>query len=287
MKKQEENNPNIMFGSAPVGGTPVNTFRFGSSRSKYDFNLNTNLEEQRAANQGFWDSAGNIGLRLLGRTGMSALETGAMLGYGLPKAVVTGDLNALFDNELTDGFKQLDKVLIDNTPFYQSEAERNAPLFSKQYLTSTNFWGNLIGEGGGFVAGAILGGGMVGKTMGLANRVARSAGIIASDAEKIAQVAIETPNCMHWLPTREYSFVKQYIAKHGSLPKNLIVRLSAMYVDKAVTIPASLQGQANVTVSNVHTSTPIGLECQSPKQGGKCLDCRVCWSTKPVSYKIH
>jgi len=105
--------------------------------------------------------------------------------------------------------------------------------------------------------------------------------------EKIAQVAIETPNCMHWLPTREYSFVKQYIAKHGALPKNLIVRLSAMHVDKAVTIPASLQGQANVTVSNVHTSTPIGHECNSPKQDGQCRDCRMCWSTKPVSYKIH
>ena len=105
--------------------------------------------------------------------------------------------------------------------------------------------------------------------------------------EKIAQVAQLTPNCMHWLPTREYSMVKAYIAKHGQLPKNLIVRLSAMYVDKQVTIPASLQGQANVTVSNVHTVTPIGYECNSPKQGGKCLDCRACWSTKPVSYKIH
>lgn len=105
--------------------------------------------------------------------------------------------------------------------------------------------------------------------------------------EKIARVAELTPTCKHWLPTREYSIVKAYIAKHGALPKNLIVRLSAMYVDKQVTIPASLQGQANVTVSNVHTSTPIGFECNSPKQGGKCLDCRVCWSTKPVSYKMH
>ena len=105
--------------------------------------------------------------------------------------------------------------------------------------------------------------------------------------EKIAQVAIETPECMHWLPTREYSFVKQYIAKHGALPDNLIVRLSAMYVDKQVTIPASLQGIANVTVSNVHTVTPIGHECNSPKQGGKCDDCRMCWTDKPVSYKIH
>jgi len=189
MKKQDENTPNIMFGSTPTSSTPVNTFRFGSSKSKYDFNLNTNLEEQRAANQGFWDSAGNIALRLVGRTGMSALETGAMLGYGLPKAIVTGNLNSVFDNELTDGFKRLDKVLIDNSPFYQSEAERKASLFSKEYLTSTNFWGNLIGEGGGFVAGAMLGGGMIGKTMGAANRIAKSAGIIASDGEKIAEVA--------------------------------------------------------------------------------------------------
>ena len=105
--------------------------------------------------------------------------------------------------------------------------------------------------------------------------------------EKIAQIAQLTPGCKHWLPTREYAMVKAYIAKHGQLPANLIVRLSAMYVDKAVTIPASLQGQANVTVSNVHTSNPIGFECQSPKQGGKCLDCRACWGTKPVSYKIH
>ena len=78
--------------------------------------------------------------------------------------------------------------------------------------------------------------------------------------EKIAAVAVATPNCKHWLPTREYSMVKSYIAKHGALPGNLIVRLSAMHVDKLVTIPASLQGQANVTVSNVHTVTPMGLE---------------------------
>lgn len=105
--------------------------------------------------------------------------------------------------------------------------------------------------------------------------------------EKIAQVAQLTPNCSHWLPTREYSIVKAYIAKHGALPKNLVVRLSAMYVDKKVTIPASLQGAANVAVSNVHTTTAIGHECKAPAQGNKCLDCRACWSTKPVSYKMH
>lgn len=105
--------------------------------------------------------------------------------------------------------------------------------------------------------------------------------------EKIAQVAQLTPNCLHWLPTREYSMVKAYIAKHGALPGNLIVRLSAMYVDKHVTIPASLQNQANVTVSNVHTITPMGLECQAPKNKGQCGPCRACWGTEPVSYKAH
>lgn len=105
--------------------------------------------------------------------------------------------------------------------------------------------------------------------------------------EKIAQVAQLTPACMHWLPTREYSMVKAFIAKHGALPVNLIVRLSAMYIDKKVTIPASLQGIANVAVSNVHTTTAIGSECPAPTQGNKCGECRACWSTKPVSYKAH
>jgi hypothetical protein len=105
--------------------------------------------------------------------------------------------------------------------------------------------------------------------------------------EKIALVAQLTPDCLHWLPTREYSMVKSYISKHGALPGNLIVRLSAMYVDKHVTIPASLQNQANVTVSNVHTVTPMGLECHAPKNKGQCGPCRACWGTEPVSYQAH
>ena len=74
--------------------------------------------------------------------------------------------------------------------------------------------------------------------------------------EKIISVANNTPHCKHWLPTREYSIVKQYIAKNGreSIPNNLKIRLSAMYPDKRVVIPTSLQGIANVTVSNVHLS---------------------------------
>ena len=106
--------------------------------------------------------------------------------------------------------------------------------------------------------------------------------------EKIASVAQKTPNCRHWLPTREYGFVKAYIAKNGALPDNLIVRLSAMYPDVPVKIPASLTGIKNITVSNVHTDKPQhGVKCGAPDNGGACGDCRACWTDKPVSYALH
>ena len=105
--------------------------------------------------------------------------------------------------------------------------------------------------------------------------------------ELIAAVCESTPNCDHWLPTREYGIVKSYIAKHGKLPRNLMVRLSAMYPDKPVIVPKSLQGVANVAVSNVHTDKPIGTACNAPQNNGACGDCRLCWSTKTVSYALH
>lgn len=105
--------------------------------------------------------------------------------------------------------------------------------------------------------------------------------------ELIANVATLTPKTRHWLPTREYSMIKQYIAKHGKLPDNLIVRLSAMYPDQAVKVPASLQGVANVAVSNVHTVKPIGTVCKAPENKGSCGDCRVCWTDQTVSYALH
>lgn len=107
--------------------------------------------------------------------------------------------------------------------------------------------------------------------------------------EKIVAVCAATVNTMHWLPTREYGIIKAFIAKHGknSIPKNLIVRLSAMYPDKPVTVPVSLQGVAGVTVSNVHTEKPIGESCKAPSQGGACKDCRLCWSNAVVSYALH
>ena len=106
--------------------------------------------------------------------------------------------------------------------------------------------------------------------------------------EKIADVARATPHCMHWLPTREYSIVAAFTAQFD-VPDNLIIRLSAMFTDRAVVVPKTLQGVKGIAVSNVHSVKPIGTACNAPKQNGECRTCRACWSRKvlAVSYSIH
>lgn len=106
--------------------------------------------------------------------------------------------------------------------------------------------------------------------------------------DKICKIAEAMPNTKFWIPTREYDIIKEYV-KTKTIPSNLIVRLSAMFTDKAVIIPKSLQHIQNITVSNVHSKDPIGIECESYKHEGKCNSCRKCWDAnyKTISYKIH
>jgi hypothetical protein len=105
--------------------------------------------------------------------------------------------------------------------------------------------------------------------------------------EKIAQVCDKTRNTRHWLPTREYGIVRAFLTLRD-IPDNLVIRLSAMYPDQPVKIPASLQGVPGIAVSNVHTGKPIGQDCNASKQNGKCLDCRACWNrSKTISYAMH
>ena len=105
--------------------------------------------------------------------------------------------------------------------------------------------------------------------------------------QKIVEVARLTPKTRHWLPTREYAIIKEFILAGGVIPKNLIVRLSGMYPDKAVIVPKSLQNVRGVTTSNVHTVKPLGRACKAPEQNGECGDCRDCWESKVISYALH
>jgi len=106
--------------------------------------------------------------------------------------------------------------------------------------------------------------------------------------ELYADLARSMPNCKFWIPTREYGIVSAFAAQFD-IPENMIIRLSAMFPDQPVKIPASLRDVPGIAVSNVHTRTSIGTECNAPKQSGKCADCRACWKrdVTVISYHIH
>ena len=99
---------------------------------------------------------------------------------------------------------------------------------------------------------------------------------------KIVKIANNTPHCKHWLPTREYGLIKEYL-KTRSFPKNLVVRVSAPMIDGPKPNGFDL-------TSTVHKEAePIGFSCPAIYQGGQCLNCRKCWDsrTKNISYKVH
>jgi hypothetical protein len=113
----------------------------------------------------------------------------------------------------------------------------------------------------------------------------------ANHLESIALVCRGTPSTRHWLPTREYAMVAQWLRLGGRIPDNLIIRLSAMFPDMTPNIPKSLRGVPGIAISSVHTVKPMNhiLACVAPLQGNKCGDCRACWSrdVKSVSYLKH
>lgn len=100
----------------------------------------------------------------------------------------------------------------------------------------------------------------------------------------IAEIALKTPHCQHWVATRERQFVRKFL-KHYVVPDNLCIRVSATFVDVPV---KPIEG---VNCGNVHSKNarPTGYVCPAPAQNGKCETCRACWdkSIGAVSYKEH
>jgi hypothetical protein len=101
---------------------------------------------------------------------------------------------------------------------------------------------------------------------------------------KICQIARETPTVRHWLPTREFAMVREYLDKGGVIPENLTVRFSALMVDGAA--PETLAKRCGVQVSGACASA---FSCPSSRQGNVCGSCRACWNkeTFNVTYKTH
>ena len=92
---------------------------------------------------------------------------------------------------------------------------------------------------------------------------------------KIYEVCRLTPETHHWLPTRE-AWILDHVKR---APDNLIIRFSMPMVDQA----------AAGSWPNTSTVVTSGATCPAPSQGGKCKECRACWtkSISNVSYGKH
>ena len=100
--------------------------------------------------------------------------------------------------------------------------------------------------------------------------------------EKIAEIARRLPEINFWLPTREYRFVREWLAT-ATKPKNLQIRLSAYMIDGKP--PTQLANSLGLTTSGVSEN---GFNCPAPKQDNACADCRACWtSDENINYKSH
>jgi hypothetical protein len=110
----------------------------------------------------------------------------------------------------------------------------------------------------------------------------------------IVEVAKHTPRVSHWLPTREFAIVREYLRTYGEFPANLRVRVSAAMIDRSA--PAEFEYTSEVCT--VAPADPIAdamegkRHCPAYKQNGLCsgdlIDCRSCWSTcKTIVYPLH
>jgi len=105
----------------------------------------------------------------------------------------------------------------------------------------------------------------------------------------ICKVAELTPDVAHWLPTREYRIVSEYVESGGTIPANLNIRLSAHMIGGAVPTFPRLAGQVTISTVSADDSYADAHNCPARFQGNECGDCRACWSpdVAHVDYHLH
>jgi hypothetical protein len=124
----------------------------------------------------------------------------------------------------------------------------------------------------------------------------------ASHLRKIVEIARQTPLIRHWLPTREYKLLINYLGHGGEFPPNLIVRISAPMKGpafqthdnkKVQVLQAQFEQLALVFGLPISTvddpDSGPDTTCPAPTQDGECRDCRRCWepTQTAVNYLYH
>lgn len=118
----------------------------------------------------------------------------------------------------------------------------------------------------------------------------------------IATVCRCTPGVQHWLPTREYETVAEFIRGH-EVPDNLTIRLSAHMIDQEPVLGEHAESLAGLPVSTVSSVSLVkhgnglrlvegkgSVECRAVElRANSCGECRACWDhrVKNVTYPQH
>ncbi len=100
---------------------------------------------------------------------------------------------------------------------------------------------------------------------------------------RICEVVRLTPNVRHWLPTQELWMVDAYLETGATIPENLVIRVSSVFVDDA-------KRRAWPHTSSVYkdAAPSDAWICPAPQQGHMCGSCRKCWSsTAHIAYASH
>jgi len=96
----------------------------------------------------------------------------------------------------------------------------------------------------------------------------------------ILEIARRLPAIRFWLPSKEKRIIEAY---KGSLPPNIVVRLSSAMID-------SKPPKTRYNTSSVHKlNNAIGFACPAPDQGNQCGTCSACYNStiENVSYHKH
>ena len=106
---------------------------------------------------------------------------------------------------------------------------------------------------------------------------------------KICEIAENTPTVSHWLPTREYGIVQEFVNSGGIIPDNLTVRFSAHMIGGNVPKFPRLKGLVTISTVSADDSYSDAYNCPARFQGNSCGDCRACWNPDVfhVDYHLH
>jgi len=210
--RQSKDTLESLFARVPVdtGASQSTVFQSdvdGMLSGRYDKVIyDADNEDIHGRNQGILDKAANgitKGVALAATTFVGGLGT----IYGIGKAMGSGKLSDVWNNEVSEQLDEINKE-IDNKylPNYYSNQETNASWYSPDNLFTANFLFDKLIKNAGFAVGAIYGGNLAAKGIGIAGK---GLGAAFSNVGKYTEA---------W---KTFSDVNKYTARLFSQGKNI------------------------------------------------------------------